>query len=511
MTEGTGQAIDPSGEARSVLQSAVTDYGARVLSNAAVMDGICEDRLPDWPREASLVSMAVRADVAAMLQQRAGGVGADTAVRLTAANLAESRSLDPAAAIWVVSEFARVLGYQVSAGLQPASGPPAPPDGVVPPAAAAGAAVTPPVPAPGAAAAPPAAGAYPPAGPPGEALTMPPGTPPAHPPTERAGYQETVTTGPGGPGAAPPGAPVSPPPGAPGSPPAGGPGYPAPVPPGYPAAGGAAAGTPGGAGYPPPAGPGPAPGGQGYPPSPGSPGYPAGAPGYPAAGAPGYPAPGGPGGPPPAARSSRRGLLVVGGIFALVILYVIVAGTAHLPPFTSASPKPTHTPSPRPTPSVSTFQPTAADRALAALIPADVSAGGSCAPVHQPHFGSTAEYHCSGAPSVPAGYVQYYMFGTKSAMNKAYSTFLSEFAHVSRDSGPCYQTHGLAAFASFGTCETPYSLGSTGEGRVAEYVYKGSPDISNTFTKDLLLVDMQGASGKALIKWWDHAPNWVKV
>jgi hypothetical protein len=480
MTEGAGQAIDPSGEAHTVLQSAVADYGARVLSNAAIIDGICEDRLPDWPREASLVSMAARADVAAMLQQRAGGVGADTAVRLTAANLAESRSLDPAAAIWVVSEFARVLGYQVSEGLQPAAGPGGP--------AAAGA--------------PPAPGGYPPASPPGEALTVPPGTPPAHPPTQRAGYPETVTTGPGGPAYPPPGSP----------------GYAAPVSPGYPPAGGAGTGTPGGAGNAapadagaPPAGPGVAPpGAQGYPP-PGAQGYPAaGAPGYPAAGGQGYPAPGG---PPPARRSAGRGLLIGGGILGLVILYVIIAGTAHLPPFSKASPKPTgtsHSHSPSPSSSASTFQPTAADATLAALIPADVSAGGSCAPVHHPHFGSTAEYHCSGAPNVPTGYVQYYLFGSKSAMNAAYAAFLSNFAHVSRDSGPCFQTHGLAAFNSFGPCETQYSFGNTAEGRVAEYFYKGSPDISDTFTKDLILVDMQGSDGNTLIKWWDHSPNWLK-
>jgi hypothetical protein len=441
MTEGTGPAIDPNGEARSVLQSAVADYGVRVLSNAAIIDGICEDRLPDSPRAASLIGLAAGADVAAMLQQRAGGVGADTAVRLTAANLAESRSLDPAAAIWVVSEFARMLGYQVSDGLQPAAGPAAP--------AAAGIPVAP--------------GATPPASPPGEALTVPPGTPPAHPPTERAGYPDTVTTGPGGPGAAQPGGPGYPPPGAPG---------------------GAGAAQPGGPGYPPP-----------------------GAPGYPAAGGPGYPA--------PAARSSRRGLLVAGGILGLVTLYVIVAATAHLPPFKSASPKPTSSPShshsPRPARSATTFQPTASDRTLAALIPADVSAGGSCAPVHRPHFGSTAEYHCVGAPGIPPGYVQYYLFGTKSALNTAYAAFLSDFAHVSRNSGPCNQTRGLAAFASFGTCETLYSFGNTPEGRVAEYVYKGAPDVSSTFTRDLVLVDMQASKGNALIKWWDHAPNWLKV
>jgi uncharacterized protein DUF4190/putative regulator of septum formation len=136
MTGGAGQAPGPGGpggEARSVLRSAVADYGPPVLSNAAILEGICEDRLPDSPREASLVSIAARADVAAMLEQQAGGVGPDTAVRLTAAALADSRSIDPAAAIWVVGEFARALGYQVSDGLQPAVGAP-PPSGVpVPP------------------------------------------------------------------------------------------------------------------------------------------------------------------------------------------------------------------------------------------------------------------------------------------------------------------------------------------------------------------------------------------
>ncbi|HEY6275309.1 MAG TPA: hypothetical protein VIX86_03165 [Streptosporangiaceae bacterium] len=423
MTEGTGQGIDPGGEARGVLQSAVTDYGARVLSNAAIIDGICEDRLPDSPREASLISMAVRADVAAMLQQRAGGVGADTAVRLTAANLAESRSLDPAAAIWVVSEFGRALGYQVSEGLQPAAGSGAP----------------------GGLGVPPAPGTAPPASPGGEQLTVPPGAPPAHPPTERAQYPETVTTGPGGPGATPP---VGP-------------------------------------GYPPPAGP----------------DYPGATP------------PAGPGGRPPTARSSRRGLLVGGGILGLVILYVILAGTAHLPPFSKATPKPTPTLSthpPSPSPTASTFTPTAGDQTLAAIIPADVSANNSCAPVHAPHFGATAEYHCSGAPNIPPGYVQYYLFATKSAMNAAYASFLSNFAHISKNSGPCFQVHGTAAFNTFASCETQYSFGNTPEGRVAEYVYKGNPDISDTFNRDLILVDMQASSGNTLIKWWDHSPNWVK-
>lgn len=115
------RAFDPNGEARGVLRSAVAEYGPQVLSSVMLLEGLCADGLPDWPREASLITSAARADVASMIQQQAGTVGPDNAVRLTATMLADTRSYDPAACIWVVSEFARILGYQVSPGLQPTS------------------------------------------------------------------------------------------------------------------------------------------------------------------------------------------------------------------------------------------------------------------------------------------------------------------------------------------------------------------------------------------------------
>ncbi len=137
-------------EARSTLQFAVENYGQRVLSNASIIEGICEDRLPDFPREASLITNAAKADVATMLAQQVAGVGPDTAVRLTATTLAQSRSLDPAGCIWVVSEFARCLGYDVSEDLVPAATPPleAPVAGAQQ-APAAGAATVDPAPSPG--------------------------------------------------------------------------------------------------------------------------------------------------------------------------------------------------------------------------------------------------------------------------------------------------------------------------------------------------------------------------
>jgi hypothetical protein len=511
MTGGAGQAIGPGGpggEARSVLRSAVADYGPQILSNAAILEGICEDRLPDSPREASLVSIAARADVAAMLEQQAGGVGPDTAVRLTAAALADSRSIDPAAAIWVVGEFARALGYQVSDGLQPAAGAaPAPPAPPAPPAAVAPAVAVPD--------AGPAPGVSPPAGPPGDDLTVPPtGVP--HPATQRAGLgqQETVTTGQGAPqpGVQPAGTPAGggygwapgpaagqgmPPPGAPqGMPPPG-------APQGMPPPGAPQAGAPAGGGY------GWAPGQAGPPPGAPTAGGPMAPPGGPA-GPGGFMGP--PGAPPPGTRSPRRGLMLGIGAAVLVVIILIIVVLSQSSGSGKNNAGPTTSPghSSHPTPSTSTsFQPTSGDLTLESLIPADVSANHACSPVQRPAFGATAEMHCVGGPKIPPDYVQYYLFSSTAAMNGAYSTFVTNFAQSHRDTGHCHQINGTSAFSTFSPCETQFSLGSTAEGRIAEYNYKGSPDISCTFTVDKVLVDMQASDGNTLIGWWDHSHNWI--
>jgi hypothetical protein len=43
------------------------------------------------------------------------------------------------------------------------------------------------------------------------------------------------------------------------------------------------------------------------------------------------------------------------------------------------------------------------------------------------------------------------------------------------------------------------------------YIYQGPPDIRDTFSKDLIPVDMPATRGNALLTSWDHAPNWVKT
>jgi hypothetical protein len=366
----------------------------------------------------------------------------------------------------VVGEFARALGDQVSEGLQAAGGAAAP---AAPGAHGAGMPAVGPVPG------------TPMGGSPGEDLTVPPAAL-QHPPTQQVGFgnRETVTTGQGG---AQPGAQAGMPP-----------------PPG------------GQAGLPPPGGQ--AAGGYGW--APGRAGAPPAGTGWPGQGG---TQPGPPGMPPPGGgRSPRQGMVLGIGAAALVVVYLVIAGVGHLPPFGKpAAPKPSASSSvsvsastsPTPAASATTFQPTSGDRTLESLIPADVSANGSCTPVHTPAFGSTAEMHCAGAPNIPAAYVQYYLFASKSGMNAAYSTYLSDFAQRSKNTGRCHRISGTAAFSSFSPCETQFSLGSTAEGRIAEYFYKGSPDISCIFAVDKVLVDMQGSDGNALIRWWDHSHNWI--
>jgi hypothetical protein len=275
---------------------------------------------------------------------------------------------------------------------------------------------------------------------------------------------------------------------------------------------GAQAGMPQ-AGMPPPPG-GQAAGGYGW--SPGAAGVPPAGTGWPGQGG---TQPGPPGMPPRGGgRSPRQGMVLGIGAAALVVIYLVIAGVGHLPPFgKSAAPQPSVSASvsasvstsPTPAASATTFQPTSGDLTLESLIPADVSANGSCTPVHSPAFGSTAEMHCAGAPSIPAAYVQYYLFASKSAMNAAYSTYLQDFAQRSKNTGRCHRVSGTAAFSSFSPCETQFSLGSTAEGRIAEYIYKSNPDISCIFSSDKVLVDMQGSDGNALIRWWDHSHNWI--
>jgi len=111
VTEGNGHVIDPADHARRALEAAVAQYGPQALSNPAIMDGICRDRLSQLPGEAILIGSAARTDVPALLRARMAGDGTYGAIQSVATTLAEAHALDPAGCVWVVREYARALGF----------------------------------------------------------------------------------------------------------------------------------------------------------------------------------------------------------------------------------------------------------------------------------------------------------------------------------------------------------------------------------------------------------------
>jgi hypothetical protein len=229
----------------------------------------------------------------------------------------------------------------------------------------------------------------------------------------------------------------------------------------------------------------------------------------------------GPGAVPPRqpARkpASAAWRVTVGAAAAIVVVYLVVAVTAHLPPFgkspsprpisaprtssrqtPSPSPSPSQPPSPSPSPSHTGFQPTASDTTLLTLIPGKIQGDNDCAAV-RPTSGAIAEVACHGAKGIPARFVNYYKFTKSAAMNRAYREFLSQFAHTSEASFAC---KNLTVFMP--KCEGPFVSAKTGNtwGRIVEYSYKGTPDLSFTAKSRKLLIDMGGKHGNALVRWW---------
>ena len=121
MTEGNGHVIDPAGAARRALQAAVAEHGPLVLSDPGSMDRIGRESLAGLPGEAILIGSAARTDVPALLRERIPRLGNYGAIQSVAATLAEAHSLEPAACVWVVREFARALGLIAPGGTQTAA------------------------------------------------------------------------------------------------------------------------------------------------------------------------------------------------------------------------------------------------------------------------------------------------------------------------------------------------------------------------------------------------------
>ena len=122
------QQLDTQGEAHEALGTAVASYGQRVLSDPHTLGNLVADLLPDLPRERSLLVTGAEAGIAGEMRQHVEEqhIDPDTAVQLVATTLSERRAIDPAAGLWVATEYARALGYQVrpsTAGAPPGPGP----------------------------------------------------------------------------------------------------------------------------------------------------------------------------------------------------------------------------------------------------------------------------------------------------------------------------------------------------------------------------------------------------
>lgn len=117
----TGDQFDAQGEAHEALSTAVTSYGARVLSDPRILGNLVTDLLPDSPRERSLLVTAAEAGVAGELQQHVDQqhLGVETAVAMVARKLTDSRSIDLSASTWVTTEYAQALGYPAAHSAAP--------------------------------------------------------------------------------------------------------------------------------------------------------------------------------------------------------------------------------------------------------------------------------------------------------------------------------------------------------------------------------------------------------
>jgi hypothetical protein len=107
--------LDAQREAREALGTAVASYGRRVLSDPHTLGNLVADLLPDLPRERSLLVTGAEAGIAAEMRQHVEEqhIDPDTAVQLVARALSDQRAIDPVAGLWVASEYAQALGYQV--------------------------------------------------------------------------------------------------------------------------------------------------------------------------------------------------------------------------------------------------------------------------------------------------------------------------------------------------------------------------------------------------------------
>ena len=120
--------LDAQGEAREALSTMVTDYSKRILSDPRMLGNVVTDLLPDLPRERRLLVTGAESDVAGELTRHVEEhhLDPDTAVQLVARSLTDRTALDPAASMWVTTQYAQALGYRVRSDASPPPPPPPP-------------------------------------------------------------------------------------------------------------------------------------------------------------------------------------------------------------------------------------------------------------------------------------------------------------------------------------------------------------------------------------------------
>jgi hypothetical protein len=124
------QVGDANGQARAALARVVQGFGAPVLGQADLLEGLLNDDVPQLPRQIALLTEAARCGMAGSLMERIRqGVSTQAAISMVASEVTSRSAMDTAGALWAAEVFADALGYQVPGPAQavPAQAVPAQP------------------------------------------------------------------------------------------------------------------------------------------------------------------------------------------------------------------------------------------------------------------------------------------------------------------------------------------------------------------------------------------------
>lgn len=111
---------DARGEAKVALETVVTGFGAAVLGQADMLEGLLQDDIPQLPREVAMLTETARYGVAALLAERVRqGISAPAAVTLVATEMTSRTAVDSTGALWAAGVFANAIGLSSVATTAP--------------------------------------------------------------------------------------------------------------------------------------------------------------------------------------------------------------------------------------------------------------------------------------------------------------------------------------------------------------------------------------------------------